>query len=107
LVATAVISKPHLVFICPQNIKNYVEKMSKTIVAVYKDGVFKPLEKVDLNLKDGEEVDISIEEVRVAAKKIEISLSDFSDFLPRDFPVTLKKLRSDSSDRFKRLGIIP
>jgi len=81
--------------------------MPKTIVAVYKDGVFKPLEKVDLNLKDGEKVDISIEGVRVAAKKIETSLRDFSDFLPQDFSVTLKKLRSDSSDRFKRLGIIP
>ncbi|MGB7532827.1 MAG: antitoxin family protein [Halobacteriota archaeon] len=36
--------------------------MQKTIEVVYEKGVFKPLEKVELELKEGEEVDISIKD---------------------------------------------
>jgi predicted DNA-binding antitoxin AbrB/MazE fold protein len=78
--------------------------MSKTIEVVYEKGIFKPLEPVEL--KEGEKVNISIEDEKIAVRRIETSLSDCNDFLPRDFNVTLEKLRTDSRDRFKRLGII-
>jgi predicted DNA-binding antitoxin AbrB/MazE fold protein len=81
--------------------------MTKTIEVVYENGVFKPLEKVELKLKEGEKVDIRIEDEKVVTRKIEHSLREYNDFLPRDFNFTLEKLRTDSRDRFKRLGIIP
>jgi|GEM_PF-2387038 len=81
--------------------------MSKTIEVVYENGVFKPLKTEDLKLKEGEKVDISIEDEKVVIKKIKTVLSEYNDFLPRDFNFTLEKLRTDSRDRFKRLGIIP
>ena len=78
--------------------------MSKTIEVVYEKGVIKPLELVEL--KEGEKVNISIEDEKIAVRRIETSLREYNDFLPRDFNVTLEKLRTDSRDRFKRLGII-
>ena len=81
--------------------------MQKTIEAVFKNGVFKPLEKVELELKEGEEVDIRVEDKKKAVREIEISLREYNDFLPENFDFTLKKLRTDSRERFKRLGIIP
>jgi len=42
-------------------------------------------------LKEGEKVDIRIGDEKVAIRKIETSLRDFNDFLPRDFKFTLKK----------------
>ena len=32
---------------------------------------------------------------------------DCTDFLPEDFEKTLSSLRSDSTSRFKRLGLVP
>jgi len=77
----------------------------KTIEVVFEKGVFKPLEPVDL--KEGEKMDICIEGEKGVIKKVETSLRDFYDFLPRDFDFTQEKLRTDSRARFKRLGIIP
>jgi len=81
--------------------------MSKTIEVVYENGVFKPLKKEELKLKEGERRDIHIEDEEVVTRKIETSLRECNDFLPLDFNFTLEKLRTDSRDRFKRLGIIP
>ncbi len=81
--------------------------MTKTIEVVYENGVFKPLKKVELKLKEGEKVDIRIEDEKVVTRKIEPSLREYTDFLPRDFNFTLEKLRTDLRDRFKKLGIIP
>jgi predicted DNA-binding antitoxin AbrB/MazE fold protein len=67
--------------------------------------VFKPLKPVDL--KEGEKMDIRIEDEKGVIKKVETSLREYNDFLPRNFNFTLEKLRTDSRDRFKRLGIIP
>jgi len=69
--------------------------------------VFKPLKKVELKLKEGEKRDIRVEDEEVVTKKIEPSLREYNDFLPMDFNFTLEKLRTNSRDRFKRLGIIP
>ena len=70
--------------------------MQKTIEVVYEKGVFKPLEKVEL--EEGE---------KVVIRKIETSLREYNNFLPRDFNFTREKLRIDSIDRFRRLGVIP
>ena len=79
--------------------------MQKTIEVVYEKGVFKPLERVDFG--EGEKVVISIETEKKEIREIEIPLREYNDFLPRDFTFTLEKLRTDSRERFKRLGIIP
>jgi len=79
--------------------------MQKTIEVVYEKGVFKPLEPVEL--EEGEKGDISIEDEKVVIRKIETSLREYNDFLPKDFNFTLEKLRIDSRDRFKKLGVIP
>jgi predicted DNA-binding antitoxin AbrB/MazE fold protein len=79
--------------------------MQKTIEVVYEKGVFKPLERVDFG--EGEKVVISIETEKKEIREIKIPLREYNDFLPRDFTFTLEKLRTDSRERFKRLGIIP
>jgi predicted DNA-binding antitoxin AbrB/MazE fold protein len=79
--------------------------MQKTIEVVFERGVFKPLEPVDL--KEGEKMDIRIEDEKTVIRKVETSLREYNDFLPRNFNFTLEKLRTDSRDRFKRFGIIP
>jgi hypothetical protein len=50
---------------------------------------------------------ISIETEKKEIREIKIPLREYNDFLPRDFTFTLEKLRTDSRERFKRLGIIP
>ena len=79
--------------------------MQKTIEVVFEKGVFKPLEPVDL--KEGKKMDIRIEDEKTVIIKVETSLREYNDFLPRNFNFTLEKLRTDSRERFKRLGIIP
>ena len=79
--------------------------MQKIIEVVFEKGVFKPLEPVDL--KEGEKMDIRIEDEKTVIRKVETSLREYNDFLPRNFNFTLEKLRTDSRDRFKRFGIIP
>ncbi len=79
-------------------------EMQKTIEVVYEKGVLKPLERVDF--WEGEKVVISIKRERRASSEIERSLEDFNDFLPDDFEFMLKKIRTDSRERFKRLGVI-
>jgi len=68
--------------------------MQKTIEAVFEKGVFKPLEPVDL--KEGEKMDIRIEDEKGVIRKVETSLREYNDFLPRDFNFILEKLRTDS-----------
>jgi predicted DNA-binding antitoxin AbrB/MazE fold protein len=63
------------------------------------------LERVDFG--EGEKVVISIETEKKEIREIKIPLREYNDFLPRDFTFTLEKLRTDSRERFKRLGIIP
>ena len=58
-----------------------------------------------LGIKEGDKVNIHLDEGRIVIEAGETSFED--DFLPKDFSHTLKKLRSDSTKRFKRLGIIP
>lgn len=69
--------------------------------------MFKPLEPVELELKEGVEVDIRVEDKRKTTRKMEASLREYNNFLPEKFGFTLKTLRTNSRERFKRLGIIP
>ena len=68
--------------------------MQKTIEVVFEKGVFKPLEPVDL--KEGEKMDIRIEDEKGVIRKVETSLREYNDFLPRNFNNTQEKLRTDS-----------
>ena len=68
--------------------------MQKRIEVVFEKGVFKPLEPVDL--KEGEKMDICIEDEKTVIIKVETSLREYNDFLPRNFNFTLEKLRTDS-----------
>jgi len=68
--------------------------MQKTIEVVFEKGVFKPLEPVDL--KEGEKMDIRIEDEKTVIIKVETSLREYNDFLPRNFNFTLEKLRTNS-----------
>ena len=72
--------------------------MQKIIEVVFEKGVFKPLEPVDL--KEGEKMDIRIEDEKGVIRKVETSLREYNDFLPRDFNCILEKLRTDSREAF-------
>jgi AbrB family looped-hinge helix DNA binding protein len=58
-----------------------------------------------VGIKEGDRVEVSIEDDKVVMRKVE--LEDITDFLPRDFEEVVAKIRKDSTDRLKRLGIIP
>jgi AbrB family looped-hinge helix DNA binding protein len=58
-----------------------------------------------LGIKEGDKVDIRLENNRIVVEAGKTTFDE--DFLPKDFKNTLKKLRSDSAKRFKRLGIVP
>ena len=54
--------------------------MTKTIEVVYEDGVFKPLEKVEM--KEGEEIKIKIKETIDRSKKAGEILDKLKKFTP-------------------------
>ena len=58
-----------------------------------------------LDVHEGEEIDIHKDKNKVIIKKVD-NIADASDFLPKDFGNVQKRLRKDSTERFKRLGII-
>lgn len=60
-----------------------------------------------LNLSLGEKVSIHLEGNKIIIQKILDEIwEDCGDFLPDNFDKVLKKLRTDSTERFKKLGII-
>ncbi len=56
-------------------------------------------DKVKMKIVEGNKI--------VIEKPSEEAWKDCSDFLPEDFDKILKSLRSDSTARFKRLGLVP
>lgn len=60
-----------------------------------------------LNLKLGEKVTIHLEGERIIIQRVNEAIWDkCHDFLPDNFEKILASLREDSSERFKKLGII-
>ena len=62
--------------------------MNKIIEAIYKDGVFKPLQKVDL--RDGERVRLKIESIEGLIEFIEKISEKFKDVKEDPLEVLLK-----------------
>ncbi len=60
-----------------------------------------------LGIKEGDNVDISIDDEKIIVRKTLPKIIEFNDFLPRGFDVVLEKMRKDSRDRLKALGILP
>lgn len=56
-------------------------------------------DKVKMKVVDGTKI--------IIEKANEDVWKDCTDFLPEDFEKILKSLRSDSTNRFKRLGLVP
>ena len=60
-----------------------------------------------LGIKEGDNVDISIDDEKIIVRKSLPKIKDFRDFLPQDFDTVLEKMRKDSRERLKTLGILP
>ncbi len=61
-----------------------------------------------LGITEGDRVTVRVEGNRVVLERIaEDVWSDCTGFLPEDFEKVLEKLRRDSRERFKRLGLTP
>ena len=58
-----------------------------------------------VGIKEGDRVDVTVEGDKVVIRKIE--LDEITDFLPKDFEEIMKKMRKDSRDRLKELGVLP
>ncbi|MCG2736495.1 MAG: AbrB/MazE/SpoVT family DNA-binding domain-containing protein [Candidatus Methanoperedenaceae archaeon] len=60
-----------------------------------------------LGIREGDNVDISIDDEKIIVRKTLPKIKEFNDFLPMGFDVALKKMRKDSRERLKALGILP
>lgn len=60
-----------------------------------------------LGIKEGDRVNVSLENEKMVLKKVKPSIEEYHDFLPKGFESILEKLRTNSKSRFKRLGIVP
>ena len=61
-----------------------------------------------LGITVGDKVTVRVEGSRVVLEKVaEDVWLDCTGFLPEDFEKVLEKLRRDSRERFKRLGLTP
>ena len=60
-----------------------------------------------LGIREGDNVDISIGDEKIIVRKTLPKIKDFRDFLPQDFDTVLEKMRKDSRERLKTLGILP
>lgn len=58
-----------------------------------------------VGIKEGDRVEVTVEGDRVVIRKIE--LEDITDFLPKNFEEIMNKMRRDSRDRLKKLGVLP
>ncbi len=56
-------------------------------------------DKVNMKVVDGNKI--------VIEKTNQDAWTDCTDFLPEDFEKILKSMRTDSTSRFKRLGLVP
>ncbi len=60
-----------------------------------------------LGIREGDNVDISLDDEKIIVRKTLPKIKEFNDFLPRGFDVILEKMRKDSRKRLKALGILP
>jgi len=60
-----------------------------------------------LGIREGESVDVSLNDEKIIVRKSLPKIKEFRDFLPQDFDTVLKKMRKDSRERLKALGILP
>ena len=60
-----------------------------------------------LGIREGENVDVSLNDEKIIVRKSLPKIKDFRDFLPQDFDTVLEKMRKDSRERLKTLGILP
>lgn len=58
-----------------------------------------------LNIRVGDKVEIDIENGKAVVRKVKPSIAKYQDFLPRGFDQVLEKMRKDSTNRFKKLGV--
>ena len=58
-----------------------------------------------VGIKEGDRVDVTVEGDKVVIRKIE--LDEITDFLPKDFEEIMNKMRKDSRDRLRELGVLP
>ncbi len=59
-----------------------------------------------LGIKVGDKVEIDIEDEKVVVRRIKPSFARYQDFLPKGFDLVLEKVRKDSTERFKKLGVV-
>ena len=62
-----------------------------------------------MGIAEGDKVKMKVVEGNkiVIEKADKEAWKDCTDFLPEDFEKMLKSLRTDSTNRFKRLGLVP
>ena len=60
-----------------------------------------------LGIREGENVDVSLNNETIIVRKSLPKIKEFQDFLPNDFDTVLEKMRKDSRERLKTLGILP
>ena len=60
-----------------------------------------------LGIREGDNVDISIDDEKIIVRKTLPKIKEFNDFLPKGFDLVLENMRKDSRERLKALGILP
>ncbi|MFZ3169035.1 MAG: AbrB/MazE/SpoVT family DNA-binding domain-containing protein [Candidatus Methanoperedens sp.] len=58
-----------------------------------------------LGIREGDSVDMSLNNEKIIVRKTLPKIKEFRDFLPQDFDTVRAKMRKDSRDRLKTLGI--
>ena len=60
-----------------------------------------------LGIREGDNVDISIDDEKIIVRKTLPKMKEFNDFLPKGFDLVQENMRKDSRERLKALGILP
>jgi len=60
-----------------------------------------------LGIREGDSVDMSLNNEKIIVRKTLPKIKEFRDFLPQDFDTVLVKMRKDSRERLKAMGILP
>ncbi len=59
-----------------------------------------------LGIREGDSVDMSLNNEKIIVRKNLPKIKEFRDFLPQDFDTVRAKMRKDSRERLKTLGIL-
>ncbi|VVB51195.1 Antidote-toxin recognition MazE, bacterial antitoxin [uncultured archaeon] len=60
-----------------------------------------------LGIREGDSVDMSLNNEKIIVRKTLPKIKEFRDFLPQDFDTVRAKMRKDSRERLKAMGILP